>query len=70
MSKTKRQLSPWGKQCKVSMVENQKTLADIAEVTGYTKTYVSAIINGRVIVPDSTKQAISDALGVDLNVAE
>lgn len=59
-------LSPWGKQCKVQMVLLGKTLTDIAEETNLSRTYISAIINGRVIAPDDTAQIISKALNVDV----
>lgn len=61
----KKQLSPWGKQCKLQMLVLGKSLADISIATNYSKTYISAIINGRIIVPDETIKTISDALGVD-----
>lgn len=61
----KKPLSPWGKQCKVQMVVLGKTLADIAKETNLSRTYISAIINGRMIAPDDTVQMISTALNVD-----
>ena len=62
----KKQLSNWGKQCKAQMVLKGKSLADISNETKLSKTYISAIINGRVVVPDETAKAISDALEVDM----
>lgn len=60
----KRELSPWGKLCKTQMIVLGKSLRDIADETGYTRTYISAIINGRVIVPDETVEKISKSLGI------
>jgi len=61
----KKQLSPWGQQCKLQMLVLGKSLADISLATNYSKTYISAIINDRIAVPDKTIETISDALGVD-----
>ncbi len=62
-------LSPWGQQCKVQMVLLGKTLTDIAKETNLSRTYISAIINGRVIAPDDTAQIISTALDVDATLS-
>ena len=62
MSKT---ITPWGRQCKIQMAALDKTLEDISKETGYSRTYISSIINGRTIVPEDTKQKISAALEVD-----
>lgn len=69
MKKEKRELSPWGRQCKVQMVVLEKTLSDLSQETSLSKTYISAIINGRMVVPEKTIQAISKALEVDAALA-
>ena len=61
-------MSPWGKKCKISMFESGKTLEDISKDTGLSRTYISAIINGRVIVPDETVRKISVILNVNENL--
>lgn len=61
----KKQLSPWGQQCKLQMLVLGKSLADISSDTNYSRTYISAIINGRIVAPDETVKAISKALNVD-----
>jgi transcriptional regulator with XRE-family HTH domain len=65
----KRELSPWGKQCKMQMVAMNKTLTDLSKATDLSRTYISAIINGRVIPPYETKHAISKALDVDIELS-
>lgn len=64
----KRELSPWGKQCKVQMLVLDKNLDLLSKETKLSRSYISAIINGRVIVPDETVKAISDALKVDMSL--
>lgn len=66
MKKEKRELSPWGKQCKVQMLVLGKSLADLSAETKLSRTYISSIINGRMIVPEDTARIISNALGVDM----
>ena len=62
---TKRLAPEWGKQCKVQMIQLGKSLREVGFETGYTHTYVSAIINGRTIAPNETVEKISKALDVD-----
>ena len=66
MKKEKRELSPWGKQCKVQMLVLGKSLEDLSAETKLSRTYISSIINGRMIVPEDTVRIISNALGVDM----
>lgn len=62
----KRKLSPWSKQCKIQMVALDKSLELLSQETRLSRSYISAIINGRIIVPDETVKVISDALKVDM----
>ncbi len=63
-------ITPWGRKCKAQMVMMGKTLADLSQETDLSVTYISSIINGRVVVPDKTIQLISTALQVEMPVAE
>lgn len=65
MTKPKRKLSPWGKECKIQMLSQGKSLGDLSEETKFSRTYISSIINGRTIAPEETIMAISKALDVD-----
>lgn len=62
----KRELSPWGQQCKIQMLVLGKSLTLLSQETNLSRSYISAIINERVIVPDETVKVISDALEVDM----
>lgn len=64
----KKQLSPWGQRCKLQMLILGKSLADISGDTNYSKSYISAIINGRIVAPDETIKTISEALEVDIRL--
>lgn len=65
----KRELTPWGKQCKIQMVALGKSLSDLSNETNLSRTYISAIINGRQAAPEETMNAISTALEVDAALA-
>ncbi|RKJ19618.1 XRE family transcriptional regulator [bacterium D16-50] len=65
----KRELSPWGKQCKIQMVALGKNLYDLSQETSLSRSYISAIINGRMVAPEETVQTISRALMVDVTLA-
>lgn len=58
-------ISPWGKQCKMQMISLGKSLTDLSRETGFSRTYISAIINGRIVAPEETKHKISKSLSVD-----
>ena len=64
----KKKLSPWGQQCKVQMLILGKTLEDLSTATRLSRCYISAIINGRIMVPEETIQKISKELDVDMNL--
>lgn len=69
MERKRRKLSPWCRQCKAQMILLDKTLDSLSRETSLSKSYISAIINGRVVVPDETIQLISSALKVDMPTA-
>lgn len=58
-------ITPWGKQCKIQMFSLGKTLTDLSKETGLSRTYISSIINGRVVAPQETICKISESLSVD-----
>lgn len=69
MGKKKRELSPWGRQCKAQMILLDKTLDSLSRETNLSRSYISAIINGRVVAPEETVQLVSNALKVDMPLA-
>lgn len=70
MERKKRELSPWGRQCKAQMILMGKTLDSLSRETSLSRSYISAIINGRVVVPDETVKLISSALEVEMPLVE
>lgn len=62
MSKT---ITQWGKRCKAQMIIQGLTLKELSKAVGLSHSYVSAIINGRIIVPQATVEKINKALQID-----
>ena len=59
-------ISPWGRKCKAQMIILGFSLKDLAESVDLSPSYVSSIINGRMIAPEETVEKISRTLQVDL----
>ena len=57
---------PWGRQYKAQMIMQDITLKKLSEKVGLSKTYVSAIINGRIMVPKETTDKISKELNIPI----
>lgn len=64
-------ITPWGKQCKIQMFTLGKSLTDVSKEIGLSRTYISAIINGRCLAPKETVRKISENLKIDpdLNIS-
>jgi len=59
-----RTITPWGRECKSQMILKDISLQELADKTGLSRNYVSAIINSRVAVPEETIAKISTALDI------
>lgn len=55
-------MTAWGRQCKVQMAVLGMSLNDLSESVGLSHTYISSIINGRVVAPKETVEKIDRAL--------
>lgn len=54
-------LSPWCKAAKITLIERDIKVNDLAEAVGYTRNYVSQILNGQKYSVKAVR-AISDYL--------
>ena len=59
----KRKLSPWCKEVKKAMIDRDMSIADLAAELNLTSAYVTRIINGTFIIPE-TKKRISKYLDI------
>ena len=66
-------LSPWCKKAKIAMIQKDIGVSDMAEKLGNNRSYISSVLNGRVVSPPIRKR-ISDYLNgkreITLNVAK
>lgn len=56
-------LSPWCKRAKIAMIENDIAVNDLSVELEYNRSYISSVLNGRVISPPVRKR-ISDFLNI------
>ena len=59
----KRKLSPWCKEVKKAMIDRDMSIADLAAELNLSSAYVTRIINGTFIIPE-TKKRISKYLDI------
>ena len=59
----KRKLSPWCKEVKKAMIDRDMSIADLAAELNISSAYVTRIINGTFIIPE-TKKRISKYLDI------
>ena len=56
-------LSPWCKRAKITMIKNDISVNDLSAELEYNRSYISSVLNGRVISPKVRKR-ISDLLNI------
>ena len=59
----KRKLSPWCKEGKKAMIDRDMSIADLAAELNLSSAYITRIINGTFIIPE-TKKRISKYLDI------
>lgn len=58
-----RKLSPWCKNAKIAMIQQDINIIELADKLNLTRSYVTSILNGRVNSPVAVKK-ISDYLQI------
>ncbi|WP_283682744.1 helix-turn-helix domain-containing protein [Parablautia sp. Marseille-Q6255] len=59
----KRLLSEWCRETKKAMIDQDMTMNDLVSEVGYSRAYVSGVVNGRINHPD-VAEAISKYLHI------
>lgn len=54
----KRKLSPWCKEVKKAMIDRDMSIADLAAELNLSSAYITRIINGTFIIPETKKPHI------------
>lgn len=60
----KKVLSPWCKQAKCELINQDMSVGELADKIGKSREYTSAVLNGRVYAEPMVK-AISDVLNIE-----
>ncbi len=55
----------WGKQVRIALIKEDMTLKDLAELIGYSPSYVRAVVGGKLNGIEKVKQKINDILGIE-----
>lgn len=61
----KRILPKWCKDAKKAMIDKDMSVEELAQLTGRTRVYISAVLNGRQVA-QPVMQEISDVLNIKL----
>lgn len=56
-------LSPWCKRAKIAMIKKDIAVNDLSAELKYNRSYISSVLNGRVISPP-VRKCISDFLDI------
>ena len=55
----------WGKQVRIALIKEDMTLKDLAELIGYSPSYVRAVVGGKLNGIEKVQQKINDALNIN-----
>lgn len=64
MKKYRNPTSSWSKEVRKAMIDKDMDLKDLAELTGYTRQYLSMVISGKRQYAYEAEQKISEVLEV------
>ena len=54
----------WGKQVRIALIKEDMTLKDLAELIGYSPSYVRAVVGGKLNGIEKVQHNINDVLGI------
>ena len=54
----------WGKQVRIALIKENMTLKELAELIGYSPSYIRAVVGGKLNGIDMVQSKINDVLGI------
>ena len=57
-------LRDWCKKVRIALIEEELSIADLAELTGYSSSYIRAVISGRLLRIDTVQSKINEVLNI------
>ena len=57
-------LKDWCKKVRIALIEEELSIKDLAELTGYSSSYIRAVISGRLLRIDTVQSKINEVLNI------
>ena len=57
-------LKDWCKKVRIALIEEELSIADLAELTGYSSSYIRAVISGRLLRIATVRSKINEVLNI------
>ena len=57
-------LKDWCKKVRIALIEEDLSIKDLAELTGYSSSYIRAVISGRLLRIDTVQSKINEVLNI------
>ena len=58
-------LKDWCKKVRIALIEEDLSMKDLAELTGYSSSYIRAVISGRLLRIDTVQSKINEVLNIN-----
>ena len=58
-------LKDWCKKVRIALIEEDLSMKDLAELTGYSSSYIRAVISGRLLRIDTVQSKINEVLKIN-----
>ena len=57
-------LKDWCKKVRIALIEEELSIKDLAELTGYSSSYIRTVISGRLLRIDTVQSKINEVLNI------
>ncbi len=57
-------VNEWGKQVRIALIKEDMTLKDLAELIGYSPSYIRAVVGGKLNSIENVQSKINDVLNI------
>ena len=62
--KSESSLKDWCKKVRIALIEEELSIKDLAELTGYSSSYIRTVISGRLLRIDTVQSKINEVLNI------
>ena len=57
-------LKDWCKKVRIALIEEDLSIKDLSELTGYSSSYIRAVISGRLLRIETVRNKINEVLNI------